>query len=86
MLTHFAGWTFAVLTLLMVGVNAFFMLLFPRLWFRLPGWIRANARFTAQKHGSGPASFQVRAVGAAALLVAIVIALAIALDGGWQGR
>jgi len=32
----------AIFTLLMMAVNAMFMLFSPRLWFRLPGWIRAN--------------------------------------------
>jgi hypothetical protein len=81
MLTHFLGWTITVFTLIIIGVNALFMLLSPGLWFRLPSWIRANARFTREKHGSGPAAFQVRVVGAVALLFVIVITLAITLDG-----
>ena len=78
MLTHFLGWTFAILTLTMMAINATLMLFSPRLWFRLPGWIRANARFTDERHGSGLGALQVRILGAVALLVLTVIVAAIA--------
>ncbi len=81
MLTHFLGWTFAILTLVMMSVNAFFMLFSPRLWFRLPGWISANARFTDERHSSGLGALQVRILGAVVLLVLGVIVAAIAFGG-----
>lgn len=77
MLTRFLGWTFAILTLVMMSVNAFFMLFSPRLWFRLPGWIRGNARFTDDQHGSGLGALQVRMLGAVVLLVLTVIIVGI---------
>lgn len=81
MLTHFLAWVFAILTLTMMAVNAFCMVLSPRVWFRLPGWIRANARFTAEKHSTGFGATQVRILGGVVLLVLIVIILAILLSG-----
>ncbi len=77
MLAHFLGWTFAILTLLMMTINAGFMLFSPRLWFQLPSWIRANARFTNEKHASGLGSAQVRILGGVVLLVLAVIVVAI---------
>ena len=81
MLTHLLGWAFAILTLVMMSVNAFFMLFSPRLWFRLPGWIRANARFTNEKHGSGLGAVQIRLLGGVALVVLAVIVIAIVSGG-----
>jgi hypothetical protein len=43
MLTHYLGWTFAILGLAIMGINASFMLISPRLWFRLHSWIRSAA-------------------------------------------
>jgi hypothetical protein len=81
MLAHFLGWTFAILTLLMMTINAAFMLFSPRLWFRLPSWIRANARFTHEKHTSGLGGAQVRILGGVVLLVLAVIVVAIIVGG-----
>jgi len=63
MLTHFLLWAFAIVTLLMVAINAMFMLFSPRLWFRLPGWIRANGRFTMRSTVSGVGAGQIRILG-----------------------
>jgi len=82
MLTHFLGWAFAVLTLTMMAINATFMLFSPRLWFRLPGWVRANARFTSEKHSAGLGAVQVRILGGVVLLVLVIIILAIVFSGG----
>jgi hypothetical protein len=81
MLTHFLGWAFAILTLVMMGVNGMFMLFSPRLWFQLPGWIRANARFTTEKHNAGLGAVQVRILGGVVLLVLAVIVSAIVFSG-----
>ena len=81
MLTHFLGWAFAVLTLTMMAINAILMLFSPRLWFRLPSWIRANARFTTAEHSAGSGAVQVRILGGVVLLVLAIIVLAIVLPG-----
>jgi hypothetical protein len=81
MLTRFLGWTFAILTLTMMAVNATLMLASPRLWFRLPTWIRANARFTSEKHSSGLGAVQVRVLGGVVLIVLAVIMCAIVFGG-----
>jgi hypothetical protein len=81
MLTHSLGWAFAVLTLTMMAINAIFMLFSPRLWFRLPGWIRANARFTTDKHSVGLGAVQVRILGGVVLLVLAIIISALVFSG-----
>jgi hypothetical protein len=82
MLTHLLGWTFAIFTLLMMGINATFMLFSPRLWFRLPNWIRANARFASEKDGAALAAVQIRILGGVVLIVLIVIVAGIVLSNG----
>jgi hypothetical protein len=81
MLTHILGWTGMVLMLVMMAINAILMLFSPELWFRLPGWIRANARFTNEKHGTGVGAVQIRILGGVLLAVLTVIRAAIAFDG-----
>jgi hypothetical protein len=81
MLTRYLGWTFAILTLAIMAINAAFMLFSPRLWFRLPSWIRSNARFESEKHGTGLGAVQIRILGGVVLLVLIVIVAAIVFGG-----
>jgi hypothetical protein len=40
------------------------MIVSPRVWFRLPGWIRMTGSLTEKKYGSGPGAFQIRLLGA----------------------
>jgi hypothetical protein len=81
MLTHFFGWVFAILTLTMMAVNALLMLFSPRLWFRLPTWVRANARFTTERHSVGFGAVQVRILGGVVLAVLVVVILVILIPG-----
>jgi len=81
MLAHFLGWLFAILTLTVIAINAMLMLLSPTLWFRLPGWIRANARFTTEKHSAGLGAVQVRIMGGVVMIVLIIIISAIVFSG-----
>ncbi len=81
MLTHLFGWVFAILTLTMMAINAFLMLFSPRLWFRLPSWVRANARFTTERHSVGLGAVQVRILGGVVLALLIIIILVILIPG-----
>src|SRR5580658_971447 len=81
MLTHFLGWTFAILTLVMMATNGVLMLFSPKLWFRLPGWIRANARFENGKDSFGFGAVQIRILGGVTLLVLAVFVAALVAGG-----
>jgi hypothetical protein len=59
----------AVVTLIVIAVNASFMLFSPKAWFRLPGWIRLNGTLTEKRYGSGAGSIDVRVLGAIFLIV-----------------
>ena len=47
-----------------MAINAVFMVASPRVWFRLPGWIKAQGSLTADKYSSGWGAIQVRITGA----------------------
>ncbi len=47
-----------------VVINAFFMLVFPKVWFRLPGWILAKGTLTEKRFASGWGAIEVRLTGA----------------------
>ena len=61
---HIVGWVIALLTILIVAVNAAFMLTSPKAWFKLPGWILAKGGLTEGKYSTGWGALQVRILGA----------------------
>ena len=50
--------------------NGLLMAVSPRAWFRLPKWIGVHGSLNKEKYSSGPASIEVRLLGA--ILVAVV--------------
>ena len=62
------GWSFIVVLGAVLLVNALFMLASPRAWFRLPGWLRAQAPLTEQKYATGWGGILVRLAGAVMLV------------------
>jgi hypothetical protein len=56
-------WCLVVLMVVLLTVNAVFMVASPRAWFRLPTWLRASGSLTAQKHATGWGAFEVRVLG-----------------------
>ncbi len=59
----------AVLVAGFMAINAAFMVVSPRAWFRLPAWLRANGIMSEDKYGSGVGALQVRAIGALILFL-----------------
>jgi uncharacterized membrane protein len=53
------------------AINAIFMLVSPRAWFRLPRWLLFNGSMTERKYGSGLGAVETR-LGGAAMLAAIL--------------
>lgn len=62
------GWVIVVLVVAIMVINASVMLLSPRTWFRLPGWLRAQGTLTENKYGAGWGAVQLRFGGALILL------------------
>ena len=60
---HFLGWLGLVLTVLLIAVNALFMLISPQAWFHLPSWIPGKGSLTEKKYGTGRGAIQVRVTG-----------------------
>jgi hypothetical protein len=44
-------------------INAIYMLIIPKTWFRLPRWLRVPISFTEAKNSSGLGAFHVRITG-----------------------
>ena len=61
------GWIVIAVVGAFLVVNASVMLVSPRAWFRLPGWLRAQGALTEERYGSGFGAIQLR-IGAALIL------------------
>jgi hypothetical protein len=64
------GWTIAASVGLVVVFNALYMLISPKAWFRLPGWLRTSGTLTETKFSAGWGGMQIRVAGA--LFLAII--------------
>jgi hypothetical protein len=56
-------------------VNASLMLVSPRIWFGLPGWMRLQGVLTRERYGSGFGALQLRLLGAIILGTIIWVAV-----------
>ena len=57
------GLCIAIVVGLIMTINAAFMLVSPRSWFRLPSWLRAQGSLMEDKYASGWGAVQVRLTG-----------------------
>lgn len=57
------GLIFASLLAVFVGINAIYMLVSPRAWYRLPVWLRANGSLPESKYSTGDGAFTLRTLG-----------------------
>jgi len=64
---QFVGWSIVVVVTAVIAINAFLMLVSPKAWFRLPGWMLAKGTLTEKKYGQGWGAIQVRLTGAMTL-------------------
>ena len=63
------GWCVVAIVGVVAVINAAFMLASPRVWFRLPEWIRMQGSLSQNKYADGWGAIQVRLTGAVILLV-----------------
>jgi hypothetical protein len=61
------GWCCVILVGLILTINAAFMLVSPRAWFRLPDWLRAQGTLTEDRYATGWGAIQLRLTGAGML-------------------
>jgi len=47
-----------------MAINAVFMLVSPRAWFRLPGWVAARGSLTKERYAARWGAVQIRITGA----------------------
>lgn len=62
-MTRVFGWTMFALVVIVMTINASFMVVSPRAWFRLPGWLRAQGTLTQDKYSTGSGAVQLRIAG-----------------------
>jgi hypothetical protein len=60
-----------VILVLGIGINAAYMLISPRAWFRLPSWLRASGPLSEKRYGSGAGAIELRVTGAISLAVIV---------------
>ncbi len=53
-------------------VNGMYMLVSPRRWFRLPGWIRMTGTLREDRYASGWGAVEVRLAGAGAFAIGLL--------------
>jgi len=58
------GWGIVGLVGAVLAINASFMIVSPKAWFRLPSWILAKGTLTEKRYASGWGAVQVRITGA----------------------
>ena len=61
---HIGIWVAFAITVTVMLVNAFYMLVSPKAWFSLPGWLGLQGVMTKERYGTRWGALQVRALGA----------------------
>ena len=62
-MTHVIGWIIVGLVSASLAVNATYMMISPRAWFRLPSWIRATGTLRERESVTGWGAVMVRLAG-----------------------
>jgi hypothetical protein len=57
------GWAMFALVVIVMTINASFMMISPRAWFRLPGWLRAQGSLAEERYSAGGGALQLRVAG-----------------------
>lgn len=66
---QFIGILCFVITIVAIVGNAVLMLISPKIWFRVPHWIRLSGSLTEAKFSSGWGAIQIRVLGACFLAI-----------------
>jgi hypothetical protein len=57
----------AILVGVVMAINAAFMFVSPRAWFRLPAWLKAQGSLTEERYATGWGAVNIRLMGAVIL-------------------
>ena len=63
-LRHIAFWAAFAITVTIMLINAFYMLISPKAWWRLPRWLGLQGVMTKERYGNHWGALQVRVLGA----------------------
>ena len=63
-LLHLGLWAVFAITLAIMLINALYMLVSPKAWFALPGWLRLEGVMTMNRYGDRWGTLQIRVLGA----------------------
>ncbi|GAC1658617.1 MAG: hypothetical protein NVS9B15_20430 [Acidobacteriaceae bacterium] len=67
-MTRIFGYAIAALVIPVLALNALFMLISPRAWFRLPHWLLAKGALTEKRYANGFGALQLQMAGAIILV------------------
>ena len=79
---HIAVWVAFCMTVIVMLVNAFYMVISPDAWFRLPRWLALQGVLTRHRYGSGWGALQVRILGGIIIVTSAWIAYGLLFSGG----
>ena len=81
-LVHLGLWVALGITVAVMLVNAFYMVISPKAWFRLPSWLGLPGVLTTERYGSGWGGLQVRILGMIIIATSGWIAYELFSSGG----
>ena len=79
---HTGVWVAFGITATVMLVNAFYMVISPDAWFRLPRWLGLQGVLTRDRYGSGWGAIQVRVLGTIIIVIATWIPYGVLFSGG----
>ena len=81
-MAHIAVWVAFGITVTVMLVNAFYMVISPDAWFRLPRWLGLQGVLSRDRYGTAWGALQVRILGVIIIVTAAWIAYGLLFSGG----
>jgi len=78
---HTAVWVAFTITVTVMLVNAFYMVISPDAWFKLPRWLGLQGVLTRDRYGSGWGGVQIRILGVIIIATSVWIAYELLFSG-----
>jgi hypothetical protein len=79
---HSAIWVAFGITITVMLVNAFYMVISPDAWFRLPRWLGLQGVLTRDRYGNAWGALQIRILGVIIIVTAAWIAHGLLFSSG----
>jgi hypothetical protein len=71
---HFGLWVGVIVTVAIMVINAVYMLVAPKAWFRLPRWLGLQGVLTSDRYGDGLGAIRIRVLGGVIIATVVWIA------------